>query len=222
MKKKIIALLMTVTVAGALFAGCGAAPQEQKEEAVSEAAEEAEEATSEATEEAVSEAAEEATSEATEEAASEAAEESGEVGIANPWSEAASAEEAAQGAGLDGLSLVENLDLDLGEEFSRTYRYMDGIAEITLEYPASQITIRKGTPDQGEDISGDYNTYSLEWAQNIKGLEVHCFGNREDTSAKTIWALEDASYSITALGLGGDEDFGLSADRLNSVINGLQ
>ena len=145
--------------------------------------------------------------------------------IANPWSEAATIEEAAAGAGLDGFDIVEGMVIDLGELPEGVYRYMDGIAEADYEFPAVSLTIRKGlasaAAEEG-DISGDYNEYANTWTQNIKGLEVTCFGNREGDATKTIWTLGDTCYSITAYGLGGDTDYGLSPDDLNSLINGMQ
>ena len=139
--------------------------------------------------------------------------------IANPWTDVATAEEAAKGAGLDGFSL-EGGEISLGPVEVTTYRYMDGIAEAAVEFPAVSMTVRKGTGS--DDISGDYNEYANEWTQNIKGLEVTCYGNREGEATKTIWTSGDYSYSITAYGLGGDTDYGLSADDLNTIINGLQ
>ena len=56
----------------------------------------------------------------------------------------------------------------------------------------------------------------------MKGLELTCFGNREGDATKTIWTIDDMAYSITVLGLGGDTDFGLSADDLNSLVNAIQ
>lgn len=144
------------------------------------------------------------------------------VGMPNPWSEAASAEEAAQGAGLTDFSVPADVELTVGPVTEVSYRYMDGIAEATIMYPASQATIRKGIVPEGEDISGDYNEYANTWTQNIKGLEVTCSGNREGAATKTVWSVDGISYSINALGLGGDEDFGFSADDLNSLINAIQ
>ena len=144
--------------------------------------------------------------------------------IANPWSTADTLHAAAEGAGLDGFSIPEEAEISLGAVKLAEARYMEGIAEANVEFPAVEMTIRKGTAAASEDgdISGDYNVYKNTWTQNIKGLEVTCFGNREGEATKTIWQVDDTCYSITAYGLGGDTDYGLSPDDLNSLINGIQ
>ncbi len=152
--------------------------------------------------------------------------EEGEVGMPNPWSEASSLSEAAEKAGLDGFDIAEGSEISLGKLDVSAYRCMDGLAEAVIEFPASQITIRKGLASAAEvaegDVSGDYGEYKNTWTQNIKGLEVTCFGNREGDASKIIWQSGDYCYSITAEGLGGDEDFGLNADDISSLINGIQ
>jgi hypothetical protein len=146
------------------------------------------------------------------------------VGMANPWSDVSTLDEAAAGAGLDMFSIPEEAEISLGEVKLSQARYMEGLAEAVVEYPAVEMTIRKGNASIATDgdISGDYNEYANTWTQNIKGLEVTCFGNREGDATKTIWQVDDTCYSITAYGLGGDTDYGLSADDLNSLINGIQ
>ena len=148
----------------------------------------------------------------------------GSVGMANPWSDAGTLAEAAEGAGLDGFSIPEGAEISLGEVNLTEARYMEGLAEAVVEFPAVEMTIRKGNASAATDgdISGDYNEYANTWTQNIKGLEVTCFGNREGDATKTIWQVDDTCYSITAYGLGGDTDYGLSPDDLNSLINGIQ
>ena len=148
----------------------------------------------------------------------------GSVGMANPWSDAGTLAEAAEGAGLDGFSIPEGAEISLGEVNLTEARYMEGLAEAVVEFPAVEMTIRKGNASVATDgdISGDYNEYANTWTQNIKGLEVTCFGNREGDATKTIWQVDDTCYSITAYGLGGDTDYGLSPDDLNSLINGIQ
>jgi len=144
------------------------------------------------------------------------------VGMPNPWSEVSSAAEAAQGAGIDSFDAPDNVTLSIGSVTDVAYRCMDGIAEVDLMYPAVEVTIRKGVATEGGDISGDYNEYANTWEQTLKGLTVTCSGNREGEATKTIWTANGMDYSITALGMGGDTDFGLSADDLNSLINALQ
>ena len=146
------------------------------------------------------------------------------VGMANPWSDVSTLDEAAAGAGLDMFSIPEEAEISLGEVKLSQARYMEGLAEAVVDYPAVEMTIRKGKASIATDgdISGDYNEYANTWTQNIKGLEVTCFGNREGDATKTIWQVDDTCYSITAYGLGGDTDYGLSPDDLNSLINGIQ
>ena len=159
---------------------------------------------------------------------SSAVPEDGGVGTANPWSEVGSLAEAAEKAGLYGFDIAEGSEISLGKLDVSAYRCMEGLAEAVIEFPASEIRIRKGLASVaaqgvGEgDISGDYGEYKNTWTQNIKGLEVTCFGNREGDASKIIWQSGDYCYSITAEGLGGDEDFGLNADDISSLINGIQ
>lgn len=147
------------------------------------------------------------------------------AGMTNPWQTADTLAAAAEGAGLDGFDIAEGSQISLGEIKAEEYRYMDGLAEARIPVAAVEMTIRKGTSmaagPEG-DVSGDYNEYKFNWTQNIKGLEVQCYGNREGEATKTIWSSGDYCYAILAYGAGGDDDFGLSADDLNSLINGIQ
>ena len=149
-----------------------------------------------------------------------------EVGMVNPWSTADTLDAAAEGAGLEFFSIPEGAEISLGTVELSEARYMDGLAEAVIEFPAVEMTIRKGLSSAADvaegDISGDYGEYANTWTQNIKGLEVTCFGNREGEATKTIWGVDDTYFSITAYGLGGDEDYGLSPDDINSLINGIQ
>ena len=99
---------------------------------------------------------------------------------------------------------------------------MEGVAEARLEFPASALTIRKGTVAENGDISGDYNQYANTWSQDVDGILVTCFGNRDGEAAKAIWSSGDVFYSMTAEGLGGDQDFGLAAERMAAVVNGVK
>jgi len=156
---------------------------------------------------------------------SEEATGTGEAGMPNPWSTAESLDEAAKGAGLEGFEIPEGAEISLGKVEVTEYRYMDTIAEARIEFPAVEMTIRKGTKEYESaegDISGDYGEYKYNWTTNIKGLEVKCSGNREGEATRTIWNVDDIDYSITAFGLGGDDDYGLPEDDLKTLISGIQ
>ena len=141
------------------------------------------------------------------------------AGVANPWHEAATAEEAAAGAGIGSFALPQGAIADLGAPFAITYRYMDGMAEARYEFGASAVTARtaKIAADGSFDISGDYNTYKYEWTETIANSPIACAGNREGDSTKTYWGEGGVAHSVVAQGLGGDEDFGLNVERLTVI-----
>ena len=144
--------------------------------------------------------------------------------IANPWSDVASAAEAAKGAGLDAFALPEGAIADMGEPIAIHYRCMDGMAEAIIEFPAAQITARTAKVADGDslDISGDYNSYSKEWTETIGDESVSCAGNRDGESVKTYWGGDGIAHSLVAEGLGGDDDFGVTLDRLTVFVEGMK
>ncbi len=138
------------------------------------------------------------------------------------WKEADSLEAAAKAAGVESFT-VEADGTSLGEVTNSDFHYMEGVAEGHYGVAAVDLYVHKGLAsiDEG-DISFDSETYQHEWTENIKGLEVTCFGNREGEATKTIWTSGDYAFSICAYGAGGDDDFGLRADDLSSLINSIQ
>ena len=160
---------------------------------------------------------------ASSEAASSEGTSSASAGIANPWSDVASAEEAAKGAGLEAFPLPEGEIADLGEPFAITYSYMEGMAQARYEFPASAVTVRTAAVAEGDsfDISGDYNEYANKWTENVGDVAVECAGNREGESTKTYWGGEGVAHSLVAEGLGGDDDFGLTSERLAVFVEAM-
>jgi len=227
MKKRIfLSMILAAVMLATVLTGCGSGGSAAKKEEPAAAAESTQEEAAPAETKAEDTAAETESTEAATASAAEAestaaaAEEN--TGLANPWSDVESAEEAAKGAGIDSFVIAEDPGLDLGQLFERTYRCMDGIAEARLEFPASALTVRKGTNAEEGDISGDYTEYANTWTQDVNGIEVTCFGNREGDAAKSIWSVDNMYFSIVAEGLGGDQDFGLNAERLTAMVSSIQ
>ena len=226
MKKRIfLSMILAAVMMAAVLAGCssgGSATQKEEPAAAVSTQEEAAPAETKAEDTAAETESTEAATASAAEAESTAAAAEENTGLANPWSDVESAEEAAKGAGIDSFVIAEDPGLDLGQLFERTYRCMDGIAEARLEYPASALTVRKGTKAEEGDISGDYTEYANTWTQDVNGIEVTCFGNREGDAAKSIWTVDNMYFSIVAEGLGGDQDFGLNAERLTAMVSSIQ
>ena len=145
-------------------------------------------------------------------------------GPVNPWSDAKSLEEAAQGAGL-GIFEIDESVLISGEKLQLVgYSYMPGMAQAEYELGAAEIKIRKGLdviPSDGFDISGDYNSYANDWTINLNGIEISCSGSNDGDSMRTLWKVDDKCYSIVTKGSGG-ESYGLSEDDLRSIVAGIK
>ena len=143
------------------------------------------------------------------------------------WTQAATAEEAAEGAGIDVLADLNGTQTTLGvlgEMGAITYRYMDGVAQIFCPVAAVDMSVIKGKIPCGVDgdVSLDSTEYKFEWTQDVDGQEVKCFGNREGEATKTIWTAGDYNYAVVAYGAGGDDDFGLSAEDVVTMVNAVK
>lgn len=143
------------------------------------------------------------------------------AGLANPWHEAASAKEAATGAGVGSFMVPEpDTALACGKVFPWTFRYMQDIAEADGSAGAATLCVRKGVGIQGGDVSGDYNEYAHNWTQDVYGVQVLCHGNVEGASTKTIWTAGGYSYCVLAFGQGDDrETFGLSEEDVALFVS---
>ena len=144
----------------------------------------------------------------------------GSVGIANPWSDADSTEAAAQGAGVGSFELADNLGMADKTLFDPTYRYMDDVAEATLQGGAFDVTVRKSMHQSGQMLSGDYNNYPEFWTTTIDGIEVSCHGYEAGVATAFEWSA-DANYSVIFQGLGG-ENMGVDETEIAAIIQNVK
>lgn len=143
------------------------------------------------------------------------------VGLADPWSDVATAEEAAAGAGLPGFTVpATGTQLSVGAIGEWKYRCMEGIAQANDAAGIPELTVRKGAKVETGDISGDYNEYKFAWAQDVYGIEVSCAGSVEGKAAKITWAVNDWNFSITVGGPGDDAElFGLGEEDVAVLVS---
>ena len=138
------------------------------------------------------------------------------------WTECATAEEAAKGAGLDSLADLNGTMTSMGEIGTMgevKYRYMQDIVQVFCPVAAVDMSaIKAKSYVANGDVSLDNSEYAHEWTQDVDGQEVKCFGNREGEATKTIWTAGDYAYAVVAYGAGGDVDFGLKADDVATMV----
>lgn len=110
----------------------------------------------------------------------------------NPYAVCGSLEEAEKAAGFT-MHVPENFE----GSSSRTYALIDGkMIDVTyLDAEGGRImSIRKGTGE--EDISGDYNEYSMETVMDVDGTGVTVKGE-EDLIFLAVWQKEGYSYAVS-------------------------
>lgn len=132
----------------------------------------------------------------------------------NEWTETGDLSAAVAASGVSfhppiPEALPEGLTLD-------AYRSRPGVIEA--RYGGGALQIRKSNTLSGMDLSGDLSVYSQTWDLTLKGLAVHCRGNGSAANEATFTAGTD-SYSIVFHP--GQEGQGLTADQINSLVNGM-
>ena len=153
------------------------------------------------------------------------------LSLPNPWTEADSADAAAEGAGVGYFTLPEaDLKVVGGTIGWDNYRYMDLLAEANGYVGAAELMVRKGVnrPDHTvgydtADVSGDYTAYAHEWTIEAKEWQVRCFGNEEGRTMKAIWSSDNFSYSILIRGQGDIRDvYGLGSDDIVALVDAIE
>ena len=119
--------------------------------------------------------------------------------IANPFTDYATLEEAAQAA---GVTFAEPEGLPEGYTFSAA-RAMEGemLEAVYADENGNELTIRKAVGT--EDCSGDYNTYEETTVLTVDTVEVTCSG-ADGVIRLAVWNDGTNAYAISC-GAGLDE-----------------
>ena len=153
----------------------------------------------------------------------------GEAQMANPWSDSEDAAQTAKGAGIDGFTVPDVVQLSVGDVAVQQFRFMEGIAEADASLIESdgatvdaRIIVRKGALVDGGDISGDYNEYAHQWTQSIDEVNLTCFGAQESMARKVIWSNGDYLFSIVIDPHQADELPGLDPSDTETLVKAIQ
>ena len=161
-------------------------------------------------------------------AENEAGSEPGGAQIANPWSDAASMEEAAAGAGIKAFTLPTK-NFDYGEP---SFRYMKDAVDVNYEKDENTVTIRKirsldqntgdgwdySPEEEAQTLIGDYSEYSANWEETVGRTEVHMKGGSRSSVNLAYWKTNDDEYYYGVLFNPGDEAAGMQTSKMRLVI----
>ena len=202
--KKILPIAAALVLA---LAGCSS-PQQKTEESAEEPA---------AVEETAAE--DEATEEETPEVAID--ESSEDQGLIIDWTDAATADEAAKGAGFDKFGVIDRFVIgDLVFE-NPTFAYAGGVAQATYETPATMITVRKGVDTYTTPLSDrELDEFAAHWHKVLEGTDVTCYGQAKGAVTVATWTDGIKSYGLTFQGLGGEE-MSMDSDELATIVKGF-
>ncbi len=131
-------------------------------------------------------------------AASNSSEGTGTVQIANPWSDYDSQEEAENAAGA-ALTLPETLPFTYTTKINRAIP--DEMLEIIYEDSTGKevARFRKAfSSEENEDISGDYNKYTITKKMKANNRRVEIRGDSVDSYHVASWTGNGYAYSITS------------------------
>ena len=133
------------------------------------------------------------------------------VSIANPWSDWASMAEAETAVGF-AFGLPEEI---AGRYTADAFRTMNGeLMEVIYRDGDTEIRVRK-QKGEGQDISGDYNTYDICTEEHVAGGTVTTYQNSGSNGVKQVISCEGFSWSITAPeGFTGDDN----QDFVSSIL----
>ena len=149
-------------------------------------------------------------------------EESGQSSIANPWEVAQTAEETAQGAGLDKFGVPESVQAGGTEYDSPAYFYTKTIAQVRYSHDSDTILLRKSGSNTGkEGLAGDYNDYAETWSQDVDGIEVTCYGAAQEAAQLIMWQRDGSNYSL-GFGFGGDTAAAMTPDDVARIVGSVQ
>ena len=129
---------------------------------------------------------------------------------ANQWEKAASAEEAATGAGnMDEFNVPAQLRINDLTFTDPVFSYQDGVAQAYYESGAIGISVRKACGIYGGPMTDrDLDSFTQHWIQNAEDEAdgvVDCYGMEKDSAIVIQWGDTEKFYTVTSQGLGGEE-----------------
>ena len=138
----------------------------------------------------------------------------GMLGLANPWCEGSTLQEAAAGSGVS-FTIADPFPFAYDNVI---YRWMTGTIEVRYSSSDQEINLRKSTSSDLDSISGDYNVYEETTTVTVNEDNVTLAGNQKKWN-KAEWKNSVGVYSIT---VNPGTDNGLSLEQMESLIKAVK
>lgn len=114
------------------------------------------------------------------------------AGVANPWGEGSTLQEAVDGSGV-AFEIHGSLPFPYDKVI---YRWMSGTIEVRYFNGDQEINLRKSSSKEIKDISGDYNVYTDTKSIRVNDRTAELSG-KDKKYNKAVFESTEAVYSIT-------------------------
>ena len=204
MKKVIVGMVACALVAAFALAGCSSGSSQSASSASSSS-------------DATSALSASDTPETSSEAASSASAQEGTV----EWTPAATADEAAQGAGFDNFGVMDEIKLGDLTFANPTFSYAGGVAQAMYEQGAAAVFVRKAEGKHTAPLTDrDKVDFDVKWVENLNGVDVTLYGDKEGAATVIDWNVDTQDYTVTYQGLGGEE-MTMTSDEAETIVKGF-
>ena len=142
--------------------------------------------------------------------------------VPQTWTEVKSVMDAAQGAGINGFGVPENVSVG-GAPFSNPqYAYGEGVAQVTYNQDYASLIVRKADASHASSIS-DRNPSEFEhtWKQSVSDVDVTCYGAFEGLATLVTWTDSGSEYGITYREADGEEGGGMYEEDVESLVDSV-
>ena len=138
------------------------------------------------------------------------------------WNDAATADDAAKGAGFGKFGVMDKVTIDDVDYVNPTFSYAGGVAQAAYEQGAIGLYVRKADGTHDAPLSDrDTTEFAQKWTKSYEGLDVTLYGPAKGAAPVLTWSDGTQDFGVTYQGLGGEE-VTLDSDDVDAIVKGLK
>ena len=138
------------------------------------------------------------------------------------WTDAATAEDAAKGAGLTKFGVMDTVKIGDNEFKDPTFSYSEGVAQAMYETGAVGLIVRKSDAQHTSLLTDrKASEFANTWTKSYEGLDVTLWGEGKDAATVVEWTDGNQNYGVTYQGLGGEE-VTMQSSEVAAIVKNLK